>query len=103
VHRGHGRGGRVVLVVLVVVFIVDVRIPGGEAAADQERDRDEEPFHAARVPRRNARNSGLRGLGSGKGRARSQAKFPVPGDQVQVILPAHLAPQREHRHQRDQE
>src|SRR5579863_7467328 len=102
-HLEHRDAAAILLVLIFVALVVDVDVVGHQAAADQQRQHNTEPFQGAAVPRRLAGNSRNGRLDDGESRTRAQAEFDVPGNQVDMPLAANLAPKHKNGDQRNQE
>jgi len=72
-------------------------VVGRQPAANQQHQQDAGPSQRLPVPGPLAGDRPSRRFHHAEGRARSQNQLDVPGHQVQVRLPAHLAPQLKHR------
>src|SRR5579883_322723 len=95
------RGHRFVLIVLIVLA-VNVHVIARQAAADQQRRQNPDPFQRPAVPGVLARYRRRRGLHHRERRARPEPQLEVPRHQIEMRLPAHLAPEEKYRHNGDQ-
>src|SRR5690242_8923292 len=80
-----------------------MEVVAGEAAPDQQREQDPEPFDRAAVPGGRARYGAHGGSDHGERGAAAEAEFHIPRHQVKMALSAYLRPQHEHGDQGDQE
>jgi hypothetical protein len=100
---GLRRQSLAILLVALIRVLVHMGIVAGQAATQQQRQHQPQPFQALAVPCPFPRHCRGRGLHHRESASHAEPQFEIPGHQVQVALAAYLAPQHKNRDQGDQE
>jgi len=96
------RDRRVLLGLCVVVFQIRVRVVRGIAAGGQQRERETQPADGLPVPRAIAGDRCNRRTDNAVSGGHTKHQFDRPGQQIEVVLTAHLTPHYENCDQSDQ-